>query len=289
MLSEGSVTKFSVSNIGLPAFQHEPELRQLAVLGLHGVEVAPSRVWADTWKGLAPSDVAAYRKCVEQAGLVIVGLHSLFFDHPELGLFADAQSRAAALDFLVHLSGVCRDLGGHTLIYGGGRKRGPVPADDAREIALDFLGTYTCRTEAHGTCLCFEPLGPEDSDFINSAYDSLYLVRTLNHPAFRLQLDAKALVANNEVNETVFDDCAPDLVHFHANEPGLAVLGSSGTVDHSFMGEQLRRTGYDGFVSIEQRMLNDADPLSDIAQSADVLRSAYAPGDRDHDRSEMQK
>ena len=56
--------------------------------------------------------VRAYRRDVEAAGLRVVGLHSLFYDHPELGLFRDAERRDRSLDFLVHLSAVCRDLGG---------------------------------------------------------------------------------------------------------------------------------------------------------------------------------
>ena len=67
---------------------------------------------------------------MEAAELEAVGLHSLFFDRPELGLFKDPELRAGSLEFLTHLSAVCRDLGGKTLIWGGGRKRGEVPADE---------------------------------------------------------------------------------------------------------------------------------------------------------------
>ena len=90
-----------------------------------------------------------------------------------------------------------------------------------------------------------------------------------------MQLDAKALVANGEATAEPFLAAAPHLVHFHANEPGLAVLGTSGTVDHEAFGRFLARIDYDGYVSIEQRMLNQADPLSDVAQSATVLRRCY--------------
>ena len=140
---------------------------------------------------------------------------------------------------------------------------------------MEFLDAYIRRTEDHGTCLCFEPLGAKDSDFINSAYDALDLVHQINHPAFRIQLDAKALLANDEVRARVFDDCADDLVHFHANQSDLGVLSDDGDIDHAFMGEQLRRIGYRGFVSIEQRMVSAKDPLTDVAHSHQVLRTHY--------------
>ena len=100
-------------------------------MGFTGLEVAPSRQWQDTWRGLSASAVKTYRCEIEAAGLCCVGLHSLFYDHPHLGLFRDPDSRKKSLDFLVHLSGVCRDLGGRTLIWGGGRNRGDVPLADA--------------------------------------------------------------------------------------------------------------------------------------------------------------
>ena len=269
------MTKLAVSNIALPAYDHVAELSRLPELGLSGVEVAPSRVWRDTWRGLSPAMVAAYRRNVEGAGLTVVGLHSLFYDHPELGLFGDAETRARSLDYLVHLSAVCRDLGGRTLIWGGGRRRGDVPEAAANTEARAFMAELCRRIEGHGTCFCFEPLGPDETDFINSACDALAIVEAVDHPALRMQLDAKALVANDEASAEPFRAAAPHLVHFHANEPDLGVLGASGAIDHAALGGFLRDIGYQEFVSIEQRMLNAADPVADVALSARVLKACY--------------
>ncbi|MDA1091404.1 MAG: sugar phosphate isomerase/epimerase [Proteobacteria bacterium] len=267
--------KFAVSNIALPAFNHADELGRLAEMGLDAVEIAPSRIWQNTWKGLKPGEVSDYRRLIEKAGLCVVGLHSLFFDQPELGLFKGPKKRAESLDFLEHLSGVCRDLGGRTLIYGGGRKRGDLPVDEARAEAVTFFGELTNRIEGHGTCFCFEPLGPKDSDFINSALESLDIVNELASPALAVQLDAKALIDNDEANIETFQAVQSVLVHFHANEPGLGVLGSSGTVDHAALGAMLRAVEYDGYVSIEQRMLNEVAPLADVEKSADIVKRCY--------------
>ncbi|MDP7666482.1 MAG: sugar phosphate isomerase/epimerase family protein [Rhodospirillales bacterium] len=267
--------KLAVSNIALSAYDHAAKLGRLAELGLAGVEVAPSRAWMDTWHNLTPKMVRSYRKEVEDAGLGVVGLHSLFYDHPELGLFRDAETRAQSLDFLVHLSAVCRDLGGRTLIWGGGRRRGDVPMAAALTEAQDFMADLCKRIEGHDTCFCFEPLGPDETDFINSAFDALAIVEAVGHPGLRMQLDAKALLANAEATNEPFAAAAPHLVHFHANEPDLGVLGTSGAVDHAALGGFLRDIDYQGFVSIEQRMLNAADPLADVALSAAVLKECY--------------
>ncbi len=247
----------------------------MAGFGLAGVEVAPSRAWTNTWHNLTPKMVRSYRKDVEDAGLGVVGQHSPFYDPPELGLFRDTETRAQSLDYLVHLSAVCRDLGGRTLIWGGGRRRGDVAEAAALTEAQAFMADLCRRIEGHDTCFCFEPLGPGETDFINSAFDALAIVEAVGHPGLRMQLDAKALVANAEATNEPFWAAAPHLVHFHANEPGFGVLGTSGAVDHGALGRFLREIDYQDFVSIEQRMLNPADPLADVALSAAVLKECY--------------
>ena len=267
--------KFAVSNIALPAYEHDSELAQLSELGFQGLEVAPSRAWKNTWHGLNPRHVTAYYRSAKSAGLNIVGLHSLIFDHPELGLFKGDECTNLTLEFFTHLSGICRDLGGKTLIWGGGRQRGELSKESAFEEAVSFMSKLVARIGDHGTCFCFEPLGPADSDFINSVHDSIRIVEAVNHPALRVQLDAKALVENDEARQDVFEAAMPYLVHFHANEPGLGVLGSSSEVPHQILGNHLRTIGYDGYVSIEQRMFNAINPLADVRKSSSILMECY--------------
>jgi sugar phosphate isomerase/epimerase len=267
--------KPAISNIALTAYDHGNQLKRLSDIGLKGLEVAPSRVWHDTWHDLRSSDISTYRQLVETSGLEIIGLHSLFYDHPELGLFKDVKARADTLDFMQHLSGICRDLGGTTLIYGGGRKRGDLPLEDAFEEAISFFGELSNRIEDHGTVFCFEPLGPDDTDFINTVSESIRIVTSINSPSLRVQLDAKALVENGDVGASVFDDAKPFLVHYHANEPGLGVLGSTGDVDHALLGTMLKAIDYEGYVSIEQRMIGEDNPLLSIADSMQILKDCY--------------
>ena len=268
--------KFATSNIALTPYNHTAELSAAAELGLTGLEVAPSRVWRDSWKGLKATDVDAYRGEVEGANLQVIGLHSLFYDQPDLGMFGDKENRAKTLEFMVHLSKLCRDLGGHTLIYGGGRQRGNIPSEEAFTRCIDFCGELCALIEGHGTAYCFEPLGPQKMDFINSVNDSIRIVEAVNNPSIRVQLDAEALHDNDEINDQIFTAAKPYLLHVHANEPGFSVLGSSGYVDHMAIGNHLRTIEYDGYVSIEQRMLNEKAPLADLAQSISILKKCYA-------------
>lgn len=267
--------KFSVSNIALPSYSHFDELVQLGTMGLQGIEVAPSRVWKKTWKGLSAKMVTQYRADVERAGLRIIGLHSLFYDQPNLGLFCSEEYMPETLDFMVHLSSVCRDLGGKQLIYGGGRNRGNISKYEAFQRTIDFCATLCNRIQTHGTSYCFEPLSPRKSDFINTVEESVTIVETLNNRAFQVQIDAEALAENNEISEKTFLIAQPYLIHVHANEPNFGILGSSGLIDHKAIGGYLRGINYNGFVSIEQKMFNQTDPVSGIATSISFLKENY--------------
>ena len=112
--------RLAVSNIALPAFDHVEQFYALAELGLTGVEIAPSRAWEQTWHGLSAEQVSTYRKAIEAAGLKVVGLHSLFFDRPELGLFKDPQLRASSLEFYhPSVGGLSRPRRQNTRLGGG--------------------------------------------------------------------------------------------------------------------------------------------------------------------------
>lgn len=267
--------KHAISNIALPAYRHEAELGHLRDIGLEGLEVAPSRVWDDTWSGLTGGQVSSYRRQVTAAGLEIVGLHSLLFDHPHLELFGDPGGQKDLLNFFVHLSAVCRDLGGRTLIWGGGRRRGDLASSDAEWRTIDFFNTLADRIDGHGTCYCIEPLGPADTDFVHSVSDSKRIVDAVNRESLKIQIDAKALAANAEQTLDPFDLAGVDLVHYHANEPGFDILGRSGIVDHVAAGGFLRAVGYEGYVSIEQKQIDPEDSLGPIRKSVAVLQEAY--------------
>jgi sugar phosphate isomerase/epimerase len=268
--------KHSISNIALPSYSHDSELPALAEMGFEGLEVAPSRVWEDT-VNLSFFEVDKYRSKVESAGLKILGLHSLFFDQPKLGLFRGLEVRAKTIDFLSHLSKVCSDLGGKTLVYGSpqARKRNDLSIKEADEEAISFFKELSKAIESHGTCFVIEALGENETDYINSARHALKISKAVNRDELKNHLDAKAVVDAKEAEIGFFRELAPTLVHYHANDPGLGVLGETFKVDHHLLGKLLRDIDYQGYVSIEQRMLDGQDPLHAIGLSYFILNSCY--------------
>ena len=269
--------RFAVSNIGLRPNDHLGDLRFLYEMGFEGLEVALSRVFLGDWNNPSAHEVEAYRHGVETMGLSIIGLHSLFWERPEFSMFGDRDVISKTLDFLVQLSAVCRDLGGKTLIFGSrtARTKGKRTKHEANVESAEFFDALCNRIENHGTCFCIEPLEIEVADYVHSVLDSQAIVQAVNHPALQVQIDIKAMALANEVKIETFEAVSENLVHVHANEPGFNILGTSGLVDHAKIGAFLKDISYDGYISIEQRMIDNEDPLAGIRESVKVLNKYY--------------
>ncbi len=268
--------KLSVSHIGWPFEKSDIAFNKMAELGVKGLEIAPSKVWQDTWN-IPFKEVERFRKRVEKNNLKIVGLHALLFDHPELGLFKESEVEKKTIDFLRRLGKLCSDLGGKTLVFGSGqcRNRGSMPLNEAMDKATDFFLQVAVNMQKEGVVMCIEQLDTNETDFINTAKQSLELIKKVGHTGFQGQLDTKSIHASNEIELKLFEDFYPYLKHVHVNDPGLVEVGSTGLINHMKIGKLLKSIEYDGFVSIEQKTINSDSPFNAVVNSVKEVKRCY--------------
>ncbi len=271
--------KIAVSNFALPAFDHLHLLAPLAATGATGLEIAPANTWPQAGRDVDAPAVAAYGRIAREAGLTILGLHGVLADQPELGLFKGPEVLSRTVEYLTQLSGICRDLGGTTLVLGS-RWRGDIREADAWTACRAFLEALLPRIEEHGTKLCLAPLAPEDGDFCTTAAQCRMLTYALDeHPALGLHFGALALTENNEMGHATFAGVRGRQDNFHADEPGLDVVGSSGRIDHVDLRRHLAAISYFDWVSVVQRPGSGPDPLADLRQGIAYATECYLPLD----------
>ncbi len=222
-------------------------------LGYEAIEIAPFTL-GEQPAALGGRELAALRKSITDAGLACVGLHWLLAGTTGLHLTTgDRATRQKTADYLGQLAGLCRELGGQVLVLGSPKQRSLEDGltrlaafDHAREVLEQVLPAL----EKNDVVLAIEPLGPEETDFLNTAGEAATLIDAVASPHVRLQLDVKAMATEALPIPAIIRDQRERLVHFHANDPNRLGPGM-GDVDFLPILVALQSTDYHGWVSVE--------------------------------------
>ena len=219
-----------------------------------GVELAPFT--------LAPriTDVSAetrqtMRQQAADNGLQIIGLHWLLAKTEGLHrATADAGVQSATTDYLIALGNACADFGGDLMVFGSPPQRNlqeGISVEQAYENAASiFKGCMPALAE-RGVRICMEPLTTNETNFVNTCGDAMQLIEMVDHPAFCLHQDVKAMLgAETEPIPAVIKKYAEHVGHFHVNDTNLLGPGM-GETDYAPIFAALLETGYDGWVSVE--------------------------------------
>jgi sugar phosphate isomerase/epimerase len=252
--------------------------RRMAAIGYTGVEIAPYQMATDvrTLDRAYRREVAA-AACA--AGLEVVGLHWLLARTEGFCLTSlDPAERARTGDYLGALAELCADLGGQVLVLGSPQQRMLAPGESFAEAlprACDVLRGAARRCELVGVQLLIEPLGPRETNFINTAAEGLQLAEAVGSPAVGLHLDVKAMATEARPIPEIIRACQGRFAHFHANDE-LARGPGFGPTDLRPVAAALQEIGYTGWVSVEPF---DVTPGRDVvaAQSLAYLRECFGP------------
>lgn len=245
--------------------------------GYDAVEVAPFTVCRRV-TDLGAVERTRLRDAARRAGISIGGIHWLLAQtegfhvtHPEAGV------RERTARYLRDLVDFGADLGGGILVFGSPKQRSLLPGvsfERAWDYATDVLRDAVTRAEDRGVVICFEPLAPTETDFINTAADARRFAAQFQSSAMRIILDVKAMSSEPATIPTIIHESKGAFSHFHANDPNLKGPGF-GVVDFRPIAAALREVGYDGQVSVEVFRFDEG-PDEIARRSLECLKSAFA-------------
>jgi len=245
--------KVSISNIALKEYSFEEALPRIKRCGIDGLELAPNLLFKDPLNSSAQERKAIQEK-IQDAGLEVVGLHSLFFNCPDLQILSET-SRLTCIARIKGMAELCRDLGGKILTLGApkNRKKGELEFEEAYARAVSFFQEVAGVLKENDVILCFEPLSVVyECDFIATADEGARLVGDVDSPHFQMLLDTGSMALNKEDAGKMFLKHKNKVKHIHINDPHLFPPGSKG-IDHKVFAEILRENKYDGWLSLEFR------------------------------------
>jgi sugar phosphate isomerase/epimerase len=264
-------------------FEVRPMVEVAAVasrLGYHGIEIAPFTL-APSATDVTKRQRAETRKVITDHGLETVGLHWLFArpagatDLPPLHMTTpDRATWQRTRDYLAALLELCSDLGGKVLVLGSPKQRNIIEGqtkEGAWRRAVEMLGSVVERAGELGLTICFEPLSPAETNFINTVEEGMKMVHEIGHPNFKIHLDVKAMSSERTPVPAIIRSVkVEDIGHFHVNDPNLYGPGM-GEVDYAPIAEAVREIGYDKWLSVEV-FKYDPDPETIAKKSIEYLR-----------------
>ena len=248
--------RIALCNEVLAEMPLERQCEYAAALGYDGLEIAPFTLDASPEK-ISTAQAAKIRATVEASGLVVTGLHWLLVKPDGLSLTdPDAAVRARTLEVMMHLTGLCAELGGEVLVHGSPRQRQIAPGE-SHQIALarlrDALAQVAFAAARTGVIYCIEPLSRKETSLVNTVAEAADLVRSIDHPNLRTMIDCSAAgQTESESIPALIDRWLPTglIAHLQVNDPNRRGPGQ-GEMKFAPILAALKRHDYSGTIAVE--------------------------------------
>lgn len=245
--------KLAICNELFENWEQENVISHCAELGFDGIEIAPFTL--AEWPNKLPLQKRdALRNFANNHQIELIGLHWLLAGPTGLSTSSpDASVREFTQQYFIDLIHLCADLGGRVMVFGSPKQRSVAAGqtfDEVWEFAVRFFSNCMKTAEERDVNICYEPLSPKETNFINTAASGIKLIQAVDHPNFKLHLDVKAMSYETKPIPEIIEASQKYLGHFHVNdkeghEPGY------GKLDFKPIIEKLREIEYHDYVSVE--------------------------------------
>ena len=262
--------KLSISNLAWNSSTTlEEVIPKLSKAGMNGIEIAPTKIWPDI-EDITSQDISDFRKKLEDNDLVVSGIQSLMFGHPEFQLFQES-TWASMLNHLEKMIDLAGSLGASVAVFGSPKNRikGDLSVLEANELAATFLKKLVPCLSENNVTLTLEPNAPAyGADFLITYQDVIDLSLEIDSKRIRPQIDTGCLWMAGVEPSNAYNLMAPE--HVHLSVPNLEIV--PGEKDFSSFLNLVNQSDYKGWLVIEM-LDNEANSLSQTIESAEWLFS----------------
>jgi len=269
--------KFAICNETFQNWKLDDVFAWCAKAGYDGVEVAPFTLCKHV-TDVPAAERQRIRESAARARIAISGIHWVLVQTEGMYLTSpEAATRERTARYFCDLVDFCADIGGRVIVVGSPKQRNLLPGvtfEQAWTWATEVFRPSVKRAEERGIVICFEPLAPSETNFVNTAEEGIRFARQFASPAMSVILDVKAMCSMGRPVPQLICESRGGFGYFHANDANLKGPGF-GEVDFKPIAAALRDAGYDGWVSVE--VFNyDEGPEVIATKSLEYLKKCFA-------------
>lgn len=268
--------RIAISNIAWDVEEDQLVAQLLAKYDIDAIDIAPGKYFPNPDLATV-EDIKKIEDFWRKKGIQITGMQSLLFGTYGLNVFGTDYMQTK---LLTHLRSICRIagvLGSSRLVFGSpkNRDRAGLSDEQALEKAIPFFRCLGDIAQANGATICLEP-NPAcyGANFMTTAEETLSVVKTIQHPAIKMQLDTGAIIINQESIAQVLLVAQSEIGHIHISEPFLSVIGTS-VADHAQFAKALKKTLGQSLVTIEMVATKDEPHLVSIERALKFVTRQY--------------
>lgn len=243
--------KIAASNIAWGTEEDEEVYAKMKALGFAFLEIAPTRLVPHPPYSQENVQLAAElaMQIETRWELPICSMQSLWFGVTER-IFGTPEERAFLLQYMRSALDFSAAVGCPHVVFGSPRNR-VIDHPDQLPLGDAFFSACAEYAQAKGVIIGLEANpAAYGTNYLNTTLEAWELVKKINSPSLRLNLDLGTVLTNQESLDTL-PAVIPYVSHVHISEPALAPLQRR--LEHAQLAQVLRDQNYQGCVSLEMK------------------------------------
>ncbi|HGJ5858862.1 MAG TPA: sugar phosphate isomerase/epimerase family protein [Arsenophonus nasoniae] len=268
--------RLAISNIAWDVVEDKTVAALLNQYQVDAIDIAPGKYFSD-FANTTKSEILAVKQWWQDQNIEITGMQSLLFGTTGLNMFATDAVRDTMLHYLEAVCRIGGLLGASRLVFGSpkNRDRTGLTDNETETIAIPFFQQLGDIAQKHNVIICLEP-NPTcyHANYMTTSKETIQVVKMVNHPAIKMQLDIGALVINQEDINSVLAESSTFIGHIHISEPQLTPLGEK-KVNHDLIANAIKYYLPDFIVSIEMIASEKKSHIAAIERAIKIANSHY--------------
>ena len=271
--------KLALSNIAWTKEEDETVYTWMKEQGIEGLEIAPTRIINNMPYDHLLQAAEWAREIQERYHFEIPSMQSIWYGRTEK-LFGSVKERRTLMEYTKKAVLFAETVRCRNLVFGCPRNRNMEEGTDPR-IAVSFFREIGDYAASHGAVIGLEANPPMyHTNYINDTDSAVRLIREVNSPGFRLNLDTGTMIVCGE-NVSQLEGNEDLISHVHLSEPGLKPIQDRPLYEELLA--FLREKHYGGFVSVE---MGRPEEQKTVYRAMKILRRLAERGGTDFALSE---